>query len=120
MFDFLWDIGDYEDRYVGRYDYVDGFISTARVSDGAQPYETAVADNRYTRSDGKKTIVVVEAYDSVGDAKAGHARWVKSMTEGPLPTTLSDCYNAHIGQMAKVAGERLGAPAMVWTLDDPL
>jgi hypothetical protein len=97
MFEFLNDLGNYETRRIGRHDAEWGFISTARVSDGRQPYETAVCHARY-RDAGK--MVIVEAYDTSADAEAGHARWVAAMTSETLPASLTDCLNGEIGQLA--------------------
>jgi hypothetical protein len=102
MFNFFMDMGNYEDRKVARFDADWGMVSTARVSDGRQPYETAVCHKQY--NDDK--IVIVEAYDSVDEAKKGHERWVKTMTSKRLPKELVDCCNAEVGQFA----EALGAP----------
>jgi hypothetical protein len=102
MFDFLSDMGNYEDRCIGRYDAEWGFVSTARVSDGRQPFETAVQHRRY-RDDGK--MVIVEAYETEKAAQAGHSRWVAAMTAKTLPAELRDCANAGICEF----GELLGA-----------
>lgn len=93
MFDFLLSIDDYEERRIGRHEYEHGFISTARVLDGQQPYETAVCDDRYRDGGG---MVIVEAYDTQAEAAAGHAKWIEAMTEGDAPSELTDCANAEI------------------------
>ena len=102
MFEFLFDAGNYERRRVGRWDNESGdmMVSTASVSDGDHPYETAFQHPEYNQ--GK--MVIVEAYDSRGDAESGHARWVKVMTEGPLPDELKDCCNAAVGQLLEAVG----------------
>jgi hypothetical protein len=88
-------IGNYEDRCVGRED-IDGqtFISTAHVTDGAHPYETAVKHPEYNQ--GK--MVIVEAYDTKAAAEAGHAKWVAAMKAEELPAELVDCCNAEIAE----------------------
>ena len=90
MFEFLNDMENYESRCVDRFETDWGFISTARVSDGQKPFETGVKHNRY--HDNRLTIV--EAYDTVEEAKAGHERWVSTMTAAELPESLTDCENA--------------------------
>jgi hypothetical protein len=97
MFEFLFDYGNYDDRCVGRWDSKDGrrLVSTARVSDGRKPYETAFQHPDYN----KGKMVIVEAYDSKESASAGHAKWVKIMTKGPLPKALTDCCNAGVAQL---------------------
>ena len=93
MFEFLFDIENYEDRKVGRDDFPWGFISTAKVSDGNRPYETAVAHDKY-RDDGR--LVIVEAYNTKQAAIKGHDKWIKTMTSKKLPKTLTDCQNAGV------------------------
>lgn len=102
MFGFLQDVFNYESRVIGRWDNETGtqMVSTARVSDGRQPYETAFMHPEY--NDGK--MVIVEAYDTEDQAMQGHERWQKVMTAGPLPDDLRDCANADI----EALGEALG------------
>jgi hypothetical protein len=97
MFDFILDIGNYESRRVGRWDSECGkkMVSTAAVSDGDHPYETAFKHPEYNGGG----MVIVEAYDSRSDALAGHERWVKTMTDGPLPDVLVDCCNDGISKL---------------------
>lgn len=97
MFEFINDMFNYETRKVDCWqnEDEDQMVSTARVSDGTRPYETAFQHPEY--NDGK--IVIVEAYDTLEDARAGHTRWLKLMTEGPLPESLRECCNAGIAQL---------------------
>jgi len=95
MFEFFNDIGTYESRMVGREDTDWGFISTAGVSDGRQPYETAVEHKGYNHG----RMVIVEAYDTKELATEGHKRWVTTMSTDPLPTKLKDCLNAGVAQL---------------------
>lgn len=90
---------DYEDRKVARDEFEWGFISTIRVTDGRQPYETAVAHSAY-RDAGK--MVVVQAYDTLEQAVAGHAAWVSIITAEDLPEQLEDCCNAECAQILQV------------------
>lgn len=95
MFGFFNDIGNYDDRKVGR-DYFDwGFISTAKVSDGQKDYETAVEHPEY--NDG--SMVIVDSYDTKEEAEAGHKKWVATMTSDNLPEELVDIANSDIQQM---------------------
>lgn len=100
MFDFMGMMGNYDSRKVDRYDDDDIFISTAMVTDGQKPFETAVAHPEY--NDGK--IVIVEMYDTEGEAQIGHLNWVKTMTADILPKEIVDCCNAGVSQLGEVAG----------------
>jgi hypothetical protein len=100
MLGFLQDWGNYADRKVGRDSYPHGWISTAAVSDGAKPYETAVNDSRYSRANGEKEMVIVDAYDTIEDARAGHAKWLAAMTADAPPLYLDDCFNSEVGRLA--------------------
>jgi hypothetical protein len=103
MFDFMRDTLNYDSRKVGRFDGGNGlFISTARVSDGRQPYETAVRHPDYNEG----SLVIVEAYDSMEEAKQGHDRWTDAMTREPLPDVLQDCRNAAISSFLDVEDVR--------------
>lgn len=97
MFEFINDMFNYESRKVASWQNETGdqMVSTARVSDGNQPFETAFEHPEY--NDGK--IVIVEAYDTKEEAEAGHVRWLKVMTEGPLPDSLRECCNAGVAQL---------------------
>lgn len=105
MFGFFADMGNYESRKVAKDEYEWGFVSTAEVSDGRKPYETAVKHTRY--NDGK--IVIVECYDSKERARKGHGRWVARMTAEKLPGSLTDCANSEIQQAIDAAE---GKPAV--------
>lgn len=92
MFDFLKDIGTYQDRVVGRSEYDWGFISTAYCSDGYRPYETGIKTSEYARQGNDKPLmIIVEAYDTKEEAKAGHDKWVETMKT--RPEYLDDCIN---------------------------
>lgn len=103
MFEFLLDMDNYEQRKVARFEKDELMISTARVSDGSRPFETAVAHPAY--NSGK--IVIVESYMTKEQAQSGHNTWVSAMTAETLPVQLVDCLNARIAQFAKVLGESL-------------
>ncbi len=112
MFQFLGMIDNYDARKVGRWDNDEGtrMVSTAKVNDGAKPFETAFKHERYNGG----AMVIVEAYDSREEALAGHARWEAIMVNGPLPDELRDCANSEIGQMC----DAFGVPN-VFKLDEP-
>ncbi len=97
MFGFLDMLGNYPQRRVERYEAQTEagriLISTAFVTDGAKPYETAVGHPDY--NDGK--YVIVQAYDTVEEARTQHFQWVRQMTNEPLPTCLIDCGNGMFG-----------------------
>jgi len=92
MFDFLNMANDFEERKLDRLEVGDLLVSTVRVFDSAQPYETAVAHPAYNGGD----IVVVEMYDSLAEAQDGHDRWAKIMTAEVLPESLSDVSTSEI------------------------
>jgi hypothetical protein len=94
MFEFINDIGNYTSRKVDCYNDGKLFISTARVSDGSQPYETAIEHPEYNGG----TMIIVEAYDSADEAQSGHERWHKLMTGDDLPEFLQDCQNSALSQ----------------------
>lgn len=102
MFEFLFMADNYEQRKVGRWNSPDGkrLVSTAEVNDGSKPYETAFMHPDYN----KGSMVIVENYDTKEQASAGHERWVKVMTKGPLPKVLKDCNNAEIAQLGAACG----------------
>lgn len=102
MFGFLDMTGTYESRKVARYEVGDLIISTCSVTDGAHPYETAVAHPEYNGGE----FVIVEAYDNHEDAHTGHKRWVKTMTSDALPDKLVDCNNSEIQRFASALGGR--------------
>lgn len=95
MFGFLSDFGNYEQRKVANHKAENGSeVDTARVSDGRQPFETAVSHPDYNNDE----WVIVEAYDTKELAQLGHDRWVKTMTTEPLPEELRDCANSGVQQ----------------------
>ncbi len=104
LFGFLADVGNAEARKVGRWLDPDGsgdrMVSTMAVSDGSLPYETAFQHPAYNGGD----MVIVEAYHNLAAAERGHARWVETMTRGPLPDKLADCLNSGISQLCYSAG----------------
>ena len=97
---------DYEKRVIGRDDFDWGFVSTAMVSDGAQPYETAVLHSNYAEADDlsvTRKMVIVEGYESAAEAKVGHAKWLDTMVNTE-PDKLIECGNAKIASLAKAMG----------------
>ena len=100
MFDFLLDMGNYEDRKVDCHEDDTLIVDTARCSDGRKPYETAVQHPEY--NSGK--WVIVEAYDTKEEAQEGHNKWVAKMTSASIPPSLKDCGNAGVSQLLDAFG----------------
>lgn len=100
MFEFLAMMGNYEQRKIARDDFEWGFVSTAAVTGGEKPYETAVEHKDY----GDGSMVIVENYDSREMAIAGHAKWLANMTSSKLPEALIDCENS---EWQKLCGKRV-------------
>ena len=90
MFGFLQDMENYEERKVNKTDYDWGMISTAKVSDGRKPYETAVKHRDYN----DEKMVIVDCYDTIEEAEKGHDKWIVTM-ESP-PEELKDIANSEI------------------------
>ena len=98
--DFFQDMDNYEERKVANTDIGDITVDTARVSDGRQSYETALAHPEY--NEGK--WIIVEAYDTKKEARAGPQRWVKNVKADQLPDPIQDCCNAGIMELATAVG----------------
>ena len=90
-------VGNYKTRMVDRYEEGDLVVSTVRVTDGARPFETAIAHPSYDYGE----LIVVEAYDTKEQGQQGHDRWVKIMTSNKLPDGLADCCYSQIAQFAE-------------------
>lgn len=99
MFEFLKDMHNYSERMVKRYEEGDTIISTARVSDARQPFETAVSDPRWNNGE----FVVVAMYDTREDAEIGHEQWVKKITTSP-PVRLLDVGTSGVSEWIDVFG----------------
>lgn len=97
MFEFLLDVDNYKQRKVARFETTDLIVSTARVSDGLKPFETAVKHPNYNEGN----IVIVESYNTKKQAQQGHNKWIKVMTAETLLLSLVDCLNAKVAQFAK-------------------
>ena len=100
MFDFMGMMGNYESRKVDRWDDDLRMLSTASVTDGEKPYETAIAHPDY--NDGK--IIIIGYYDTKEDAQAGHDKWLNLILSDKLPTTLVDCANAETAKLCESIG----------------
>lgn len=100
MFNFIDMMGNYDSRKIDRYEEDGLKISTAEVTDGNQPYETAVSHILY--NDGE--WVIVEDYETREEAQEGHDKWVKTMTTDVLPKELVDCCNAGVSQLGEAVG----------------
>jgi len=95
MFNFLDMAGTYEERKVALFDNDNLFVSTVRITDSIEPYETAVQHSKY--NDGK--MVIVEMYNTKKEAESGHKKWVKLMTSKKLPEKLTDVSTSEIKQL---------------------
>ncbi len=92
---------NYEERKVApAYDSDGIVVSTARVTDGVLPYETAVKHPAY----GGGEMVIVENYRSKSAAAKGHHKWIERMTAKKLPEKLIDCNNSNISQFGLSVG----------------
>lgn len=88
-----------EMRGVGHYSQDGIMVDTCTIGAADHPFETAVRHPRYRDEDGEISSVVVEAYDTEAEALLGHERWVKTMTQGPLPVELVEICNTQALQM---------------------
>ncbi len=95
LFAFFSDAKNYQDRMVDRYQKGNLFISTAAVSDGQKPYETAICHPKYNHN----KHVIVESYNTSEEAQVGHNKWLKTMLANNLPNCLADCCNATVSQI---------------------
>lgn len=84
----------YPERKVANWRSDDGttYVSTARVTDGELPYETAIEHPAYNGG----RMMIVEAYASKASALRGHAKWLRMLQTDALPNELTDCKNAAI------------------------
>jgi hypothetical protein len=85
-------MGTHEDRAVANYriEGVAGSVEfdTCSVTDyPSKPYETGLMHPDY--NGGK--WVIVEAYKTKEEAKAGHDKWVALYESGNLPKEITDC-----------------------------
>lgn len=97
MFDFMNMLVNYEDRKIDRWNSEDGLqmVSTASVTDGRKPYETAVQHPDYNGG----SMVIVECYDTKEQAQAGHDKWLNLVLTNKLPSALVNCGNSEISQL---------------------
>ena len=107
MFEFFNMMGNYDSRKLARYENPDdpehNFVSTARVTDSTQPYETGIFHPAFNHGN----CIVVEQYDDRDEALAGHERWVAVMTAHQLPKSLKDVSTSDIRQFAENFGVNL-------------
>lgn len=84
ILDFIWDIGNYEDRKVNN-EEIDGItISTAWTSD--EGYETALCD-------ATDKFYPVERYLTKSGAEEGHKKWCKKIKNGIETITILGGFN---------------------------
>ena len=93
-------LDNYEERVVDHFETTTVVVDTCRVTDGFKPYETAVMHNDYNHG----RWMIVEAYATIDQAKDGHNRWVKTMTQEKLPGELKNVVNCEIALLDKIAG----------------
>ncbi len=79
MFEFLLDVGNYEDRKVGRNEVYGLHVSTAFTSD--EGYETAIIDSN--------SVYPVERYKTKKEAEIGHKKWMEKAKTIKVITMLS-------------------------------
>lgn len=92
---------NYARRKVGRFDDGNKMVSTAAVTDGSCPFETAFQHPDYNNGE----MVIVDAYDTREEAEAGHEKWVSIMENGPLQDELVEVCNSEISKFCgRVAG----------------
>jgi hypothetical protein len=71
---------NYETRKVDRFESDNGFVSTAKVSDSRDPYETGIQYKPWGPG-----VVIVQTYETLDEAKNGHQRYVELFVSGELP-----------------------------------
>ena len=95
-------MGSYESRKVDRYEQDGIIISTARVTDSEEPYETAISHPNYN---GGKWIIV-QTYISREESIQGHLKWVGIMTDDKkLPQQLEDVSTACTADWCDIGGK---------------
>lgn len=99
MFSFFQMQDTYDERKVDLFIQGKLVVDTVLVTDGNHPYETAVKHPSYNKGE----YIIVEAYDTKEEAREGHNRWVKTMTENP-PSLLVDCGNSFIQELGIALG----------------
>ena len=100
MFDFINDIGNYEERKVARYEKGNLFVDTARVSDSSKPFETAICHPAYNDNE----LIIVELYDTIEEAQAGQQKWIDVMLHHP-PNCLVDVSTSCVANMLRALGD---------------
>ncbi len=88
MFDFLLDVGNYEERKVKNYEAGALEVDTCKVSDQPEPYEYETAIRHREYNDYK--WIIVEMYKTKSKSISGHLKWVKVMTAKKLPEKIVD------------------------------
>ena len=100
LFDFLQDLGNYDERKIDTYKKDGVFVNTCAVSDSSQPYETAIEHPKFNNG----TMIIVQTYDTKGAAQEGHNKWVRKMTAENLPKAIKDVSTAGIIKFAAGLG----------------
>lgn len=94
-FGFLNMMFTYKERKVDRYENNGLFVSTAKITDSSQPYETVIKHPQY---DGYGPIPV-EEYNTKEEAQKGHNKWVQIMLADVLPAELKDVSTCFMAQL---------------------
>ncbi len=95
MFSFFSMMNNYEDRAVERYEADGLIVDTCLVTDSDQSYETAISHPSYNSG----AWVIVEMYDTEGEARNGHERWVRKMIADKLPNIIVDASSSVIANL---------------------
>ena len=104
MFSSLKNLGTYDQRKIKNDQSGGGVVNTASVYDSPRPYETGIKHPNYR--DGK--WIIVECYDSMEEALAGHQKWVDHLSQNPK--ALTDVSECEIAQSADALANALGRP----------
>lgn len=89
------------ERKVARFEKGKVIVDTCAVTDSDKPYETGISHPSYNKGD----WVIVELYDTKGEAKIGHKKWVKKLTSKRLPKTLKDVSTATVANFCDSFGK---------------
>ena len=103
MFDFFSMAFDRESRKVATTEIGGAVIDTCAVTDSARPFETGIQHPEY--NGGK--WVIVELYDTKGEAELGHKKWVELFSGNKLPPRLVDRNECSLQDLAKAMGHDL-------------
>lgn len=89
-------VGNYESRSVGYWcSELDKscMLSTALVTDGVKPFESAMAHPSYNGGQ----IIILEAYDTKEQAQAGHEKYLAIAKADGWPDEITERNNSEVG-----------------------